>query len=289
MTRALVLSGGACKGSYQVGVLRKWMLEERREYDIFCGVSVGALNVSLLAHYRDSREAQFALENVWRHHVSNDAIYRRWFPFGRVSGLWKHSLFDSSPLRELVMSHIDVQKIRESGKRLSVGAVCLETGEKVFGTEEDDNLAEWVLASASYPVFFTPVNIGGRFWFDGAVKNMTPLGRAIELGATEIDMIVCSNPDVQRPVPQQQKSFPLYRQISRVVDVMSDQVLRTDMQITSLKNQLSRARGDLRPVTVRYVQPAERLTENSFDFDPKTISKMIEKGYRDASGGTLIL
>jgi predicted acylesterase/phospholipase RssA len=39
MMRALVLSGGADKGAYQVGALKKWMEEEETEYDIFAGIS----------------------------------------------------------------------------------------------------------------------------------------------------------------------------------------------------------------------------------------------------------
>ena len=52
MTRALVLSGGGVKGAFQVGALMHSMGDLGRDYDIVCGVSVGALNAAGLCNVK---------------------------------------------------------------------------------------------------------------------------------------------------------------------------------------------------------------------------------------------
>lgn len=47
--RALILSGGASKGSFQIGVLRHLLEKENIDYDIYGGTSVGSLNAAILA------------------------------------------------------------------------------------------------------------------------------------------------------------------------------------------------------------------------------------------------
>ena len=50
MSKFLVLSGGGSKGSYELGVIER-LAEAGNSYDGFTGVSVGALNASVLAMY----------------------------------------------------------------------------------------------------------------------------------------------------------------------------------------------------------------------------------------------
>lgn len=70
--RALLLPGGGCRGVFQLGVLRS-LLEENPDldYDIFCGVSVGALNASMLAS-APLKESLSNLENIWFTEVTSN-------------------------------------------------------------------------------------------------------------------------------------------------------------------------------------------------------------------------
>ena len=47
--RALVLSGGGAKGSFQIGAMEELIFNRGLDFEILCGVSVGALNASFLA------------------------------------------------------------------------------------------------------------------------------------------------------------------------------------------------------------------------------------------------
>lgn len=282
--RALVLSGGGSKGAFQVGVLKKWMGDLGQDYEIMCGVSVGALNVAGLVHtpFGQPQQAIKWLEDFWLSKVTGtSAIYKRWFPFGRLHSLWKHSVYDSSPLINLVKDNIDLSRIAHNGRRVAVGAVCLDTGEHVFGTEQDPNFADWVLASSSFPVFLSPIEIAGRLYSDGGLVNITPLGQAIRMGADDIDVIMCSDPFLQDTWDTTRK-VAVPDQVLRTVGMMSDKIAQFDIEEIGLKNDLADINPKYRKVRVRVVIPSKPLGVDSLSFNPDDTRRMLQQGYEDA-------
>lgn len=281
--RALVLSGGGVKGAYQVGVLTRWMVEQGLDYDILCGISVGALNCGFISQYPigEGAAAVMALRDQWAR-VNNERIRKSWAVFGKLASLWKPSVFNSQPLVDWVMSGISAEATRKSGRTVRIGAVAWDTGEYDFGTEQDPDFPKWVAASASFPVFLLPVDIRGRLWSDGGLRNVTPLGEAIRLGATEIDVVMCSNPELPTPWnPNGKKALPGYA--IRAVDLMSDEIIRTDLQVCGLKNDLAEIGAGYRKVRVRVMQPSTHLVEDALDFDQKAVQRMMDVGYQDAA------
>lgn len=282
--KALVLSGGASKGAYQLGVLRKWMGEDNKDYEIMTGVSVGALNVSGLAKtpFGSPKESIDWMVNFWLEHVETKNVYKRWFPFGRLHALWEKSVYNSAPLVELVKSTFDQEKIINSGRKLAVGAVCLDTGEHRFVRETDPNFVEWVLASASFPVFLGPVSIEGKLWSDGGIKNVTPLGQAIRMGATDIDVILTSNAwdDIGTWSSTSKRAIP--DQALRVVSLMNDQIVKNDLRIAGLKNDLAQLGEPYKNIKIRMVMPTQSLVADSLKFDKDEIRRMLDIGYNDA-------
>lgn len=75
--KALVLSGGGSKGAFQTGALRK-LLDENPEldYDIYTGISVGALNASFLAT-GPLKETLPGLEDVWLKDIKGNSSVRK--------------------------------------------------------------------------------------------------------------------------------------------------------------------------------------------------------------------
>ena len=281
--RACVLSGGGSKGAYQIGVLKRWMGEQGIDYDIMCGVSVGAINVVGLAMtpLGKPKEAIDYLEKQWLEKVETKAIYKRWFPFGALHGLWLKSVYDSSPLRDLIGSMLDTEKVATNGRRIAVGSVSLDTGAYRFARENDPQLLDWVLASSSFPVFLTPVEMNGQQWSDGGIKSVTPLGAAVKLGATEIDVIMCNNVDT-RSIWSSETKRALPDQALRVLDLSIEQNIINDLKITGLKNELAVINPMYHVVKVRLVMPTTKLADNSLIFDKDEIKRMIQIGHEDA-------
>lgn len=279
--KALVLSGGGSRGAYQVGVLQRWLLEEGRDYEILCGVSVGALNVSVLgqAPLGKPEAAYTRLLALWDK-VENRTIWRHWFiPY--VGALWNRSVFNSKPLIEWVCKDSNLEAVRASGRQLRVGAVNLNTEEIRMVGQDNDLFNEFVYASASFPFFFLPHKIGEHEWTDGGVRNVTPIGEAIKLGATEIDVVLCSVPG--QGVSWKSPRWPsalLY--VPRLVDIMSTEIVLGDLKEAGLKNRLAELGESYKKVKIRLIHPSKNLIDCSLDFTPKEVRRMREVGYADA-------
>lgn len=278
--RALVLSGGGAKGAWQLGVLQKLMGEEGRDYEIMTGVSVGALNVAALGQ-TPLGSPELAIDwtvNFWLDHVETKNIFTRWFPFGRLHSLWKTSLYDSRPLQKLFKENFNQDLVIASGRQLAVGAVSVNTGEVKYARETDPNFTDFALASSSFPVFLTPMVIDGQMWSDGGIKEVTPLGQAIKMGAEEVDVLITGNP-WSKCHWGTQKTRAVPDQIVRVIGMMSNRIMRRDIEVIGLKNDLSE---EYRRVKVRVVMPSAPLVDDSLEFNPDEIRRMLEIGYKDA-------
>jgi len=250
--RALVLSGGGVRGAYQIGVLRKWMCDDNIDYDFLCGVSVGALNVFKLATvpYGMPQQAYEVIESIW-HNIQQESIFCDWVPFGKLTALWKKSIYDARPLAKLISSNYTPNLIKDSGKLLRLGVVCLNTGERKFVTEEYDNLDKWALASASFPVFMEPVKIQGSLWKPKQWINSSKWAAV---------------PDIAM----------------RCIDLMSDRIMLADIRTTGLKNDLVIIRDRYREINIRIIKPSVELADDILKFNKADIQRMVKIGYHDA-------
>jgi len=280
--RALVLSGGGVKGAYQVGALKKWLLEDNLDYEILTGVSVGALNVAFLSQAKlgEISDAYAKLLKLWNT-VDDGKVFKKWKPFGYIESLWQDSVLNSDPLLAWLKRDLDEALIAGSGREVRVGATSWDTGEYRLASQSDVDFHRWVAASASFPIFLSPVKIDGQKWTDGGIRNVTPLAEAIRLGAEEIDVIMCSNPDLPTDWdPKKKHAVPDY--VLRAFDLMSDQIMRADLKICGAKNEIAERSGSYKQIKLRLLQPDVKLVEDSLSFDRLAIQKMIVKGYEDA-------
>ena len=119
------------------------------------------------------------------------------------------SLLSKEPVRHLVETHIDPERVAASGIMLRIGAVGLESGELRYITEHGEvltrdgdplgqppvSLTEAILASASIPLVFPPTRLGDEHYVDGGVREILPLELAFNrLGAGHIFAVVASTP-----------------------------------------------------------------------------------------------
>ncbi len=102
------------------------------------------------------------------------------------------SFIDEEPFHRLVQEVIPEAAIRQSPLRLSVSTTDWVNGKVRYFSNPDfhhDRGVRSVVASAAVPGFFPPIMIDGSQFVDGGVVDNTPIGRAINLGATELHAI----------------------------------------------------------------------------------------------------
>lgn len=279
--KALVHSGGAAKGAWACGIIQYLLGDLKINYDIYTGTSVGAINTAFLAMFKSGEEEEAAqLLRDWWMKLDNSKIYQSWPFWGRLAIAWRKSFYDSSPLHKLIRGNVNLEKIRSSGKKISVGALNLHTGKYMLFDQDSDNFIDAVLASSAFPATLAPVKINNDLFIDGGMKTISPIKAAIEMGATEIDVITTS-PDVR------DKKFisnpNIIDIIRRAFDVATDKILSNDIELAIMYNRLAEAGLTNKvPIKLRILKPHYNLLDNVLDFNPDKIKEMIEKGYADA-------
>ena len=193
-----VLGGGGNLGAVQVGMLRA-VVERGFRPDAVVGCSVGAINAAGIA--ADPTPAGVdRLDQLWRT-LDGETIC----PSGRLNGFLLlarryRSLQSNEGLRRLLQAELPHSEFEEYAVPLHVVATSLRTGtEKWFCRGP---VVEPILASASLPAVFPPVEIDGDPLVDGAVVNNVPISKALELGATRVVVFHVGNFDKPRPMPK---------------------------------------------------------------------------------------
>lgn len=253
MKRALVLAGGGARGSYQVGMLQELVLNKGLDFSIIRGVSVGALNASLLAQApvsggsRELGKRVEALYKLWSGIKGNQDIYsdRGGFP-ALVAGA--DSLYSLEPLRRLINQNVSLKDLRTSGRDFAVGTVSLVSGYYQEWTPEDKDFINKLVASASIPVVFPYVDIksGKDILVDGGVRNITPLSSAFAAEPDEIYILLTSrliSKDTELPDSGVQKnSYAKWTDnwlgtkvsgfdvLKRTLDILTDEVYLDDIR-----------------------------------------------------------
>jgi NTE family protein len=267
LKNALVLSGGGAKGAFQVGVLDVLIGERGLDFEVLCGVSVGALNAASLAQARlvpDDPVASLmhlhaeltSLRRLWLEEIQgNGSIYSKGILSEAGAILGADSIYNPAGLRKLLQDRLDPQRVVASGRKLRIGLVNLETGEyrTVTGDPEHaDQLRDQVLASATMPFYFPPVPLEGSGWADGGLRNITPLAEAFHEKPAAIYAIFTSPLGRNLPREKIEQGFlglkaNAFTFLGRAVQILVDEVYNTDVEGAEDWNTVIQGWKELRP------------------------------------------
>ncbi len=220
----LLLSGGGARSAYQVGTLKalaELLPQPTCPFPIIVGTSAGAVAASVVAAgahrwpeaVRDLTRvwANFQVEQVFR--SDSAAMLRaggRWLVSalsgGRAMSAPK-SLFDNSPLHELLTHHVDWEAVRGNvaAGHLHAVALCATAyggGRSNTFFDGAPEIKEWtraprcgrrtsltlqhLMASSAIPFLFPAVPIDNEYFGDGAMRQSAPLSPGIHLGADRL-------------------------------------------------------------------------------------------------------
>jgi NTE family protein len=278
----LVLTGGGARSAYQVGVLKGVAELLRRgsacPFPVITGTSAGAVSaVALASDAAHFRHSVYAIERVWRdfrvHKVFKaDALSMlrsgmHWM-LAFVTGGWlvqpPHSLFDNSPLWDLLREHLHFDGIPRSLYKkhlqaLGVCATCYGDADSVTFYASGSPIEPWarvfrkgarvqltlnhLMASLSIPFLFRPVLLHDQYFGDGAMRQTSPLSPAIHLGANRLFIIGVNDPAPAEGVPKRSTVEPSFGQMfGFMLDSLFMDTLNADLERISRYNENNSAR-----------------------------------------------
>ena len=210
----LLLQGGGALGAFQCGAwqaILPFIRENGHELVAVAGASIGALNASLIArHFHGPGGGVGVLQDFWRKTLANPPV-----PFFRMPGeywwAWNglltnllfgnHALFSPAyqhwnlvgdlfrfymPLylthrTERTMSDM-VGEYRGTMPLLAVALTDVESGEmRLVDSASRSIVPKMLAASIAIPLLFSPVDIDGRYYWDGEMRSNTLLPDVLAL------------------------------------------------------------------------------------------------------------
>ena len=305
---ALVLSGGGARAAYQVGVLGavRDLLQDKKTnpFPIICGTSAGALNAAYLATRADNFGSGVGqLLHLWSNFHAGD-VYRAG-PLGMgtaatgwlaaMAGGWllkksPRSLLDNSPLRQLLIRHIDFSRIEAAianSELHSVSITCsgYSSGQSVSFFQGGEGIEPWqraqrfgarvnlgidhLLASSAIPFIFPAIKLHREYFGDGSMRQVAPIAPAIHRGADKILVVGAGRMTTPEVFRDSDGAYPSLAQIaghalsSIFLDSLWADLERTNRinrTVGLIPEQVRREQGmALRPIEVLVIAPSERL------------------------------
>jgi NTE family protein len=289
----LVLTGGGARSAYQVGVLRGIADLLRRgsacPFPIITGTSAGAVSaIALASDAAHFRRSIYAIERVWRdfrvHHVFKaDALSMlksgmHWF-LAFLTGGWlvqpPHSLFDNSPLWELLRTHLHFDGIPRSLYKthlhaIGISATCYGDADSVTFFAAEPSAEPWhrvyrkgvranltldhLMASLAIPFLFRPVLLNDAYYGDGAMRQTSPLSPAILLGATRLVIIGVNDPAPTGAAPPRPAIEPTYSQMfGFMLDSLFMDTLNANLERINRYNESA----EMRPIETLLLTPSQ--------------------------------
>lgn len=271
LNKALVLSGGGARGAYQVGVLAAiadiaQASGVHQAFDIYSGVSAGAINATFLAAGADEfSSACKSLTDLWSQLRSDQVFYSDISSIGKIGFNWMKSvsiggvagavpgqaLLDTAPLRQLISEKLSFAKIQNNIDQgtlqgLAITALDYKTSQAITFVQGHKDLPSWeksrrksektqihaehVMASSAIPLLFPPIGVDERFFGDGCVRNTAPCSPSIYLGATKLLVIGVRQQGTsayEQRVLQNQKP----PSVGRVLNVLLNSVLLDGVEL----------------------------------------------------------
>ena len=276
--RGLVLSGGGAKGAFQLGALEYIHEKGKLDFDIICGVSVGALNGTMVAQGEFDK-----LKELWLGIEDAQSIYKKLGWLKVVLG--KPSLNDNEPLKNLIRDYVDPVKIDKNftkqGKILRVGVVSLTSGKYKAIAPTHSSFLQMLAASTTIPVMFEAFNISADDFqmVDGGVRNITPLKDAIDAGANEI-VVVLASPRKVKPGKFDHEN--ILEVIARTFDILSNEVYINDIENCIWYNENMVNDGVHRNIDLKIIEPEDYFM-GTLEFNPDKIREAIRKGKQIAA------
>lgn len=286
--RALVISGGGSKGAFAGGFAEYLINDLKIDYKIFVGTSTGSLLIPHLA-IGEIDKIKKMYSNVTQKDIYNICPFRiktakdgtiitsiNHFNTIKMFLMGKKTFGEHNNLLQTIkntVSEEDFEKVKASNKHVIVTVSNLTTKRIEYKYAVDctyQDYCEWMWASTSFVPFMSLVNKNGFDYADGGFGNYIPIEEAVNLGATEIDVIVLTP---RHDHTYAQKSRNAFDVLLQSMQFMHHQLGKHDILIGHLESIYND------DVKIHFHFTPRLLTEYSFFFNPQQMQQWWAEGY----------
>jgi NTE family protein len=161
----LSFSGGGSFGAVEIGIIKRLMERKVINFDLYTGISAGALNAGFLSYYKNINEGITKAENIYKT-INNRMVYKLLPPT-------EVSVLNTEPLFNTLLKVIDKMP-NEPVIHTLIGATNLYSGNlDVYSFEDNDDLNKvyLLMSSSAIPGLFPPIRYNGNQYADGGTLS----------------------------------------------------------------------------------------------------------------------
>jgi predicted acylesterase/phospholipase RssA len=161
----LSFSGGGSFGAVEIGILKRVIDMENKKYDLYTGISAGALNSGFLSYYSNIRFGITFAEKIYST-IKNRMIYEM-IPNTGIS------LLNTQPLFNTLTEIIDTLPNQPIIHTI-IGATNMYSGQlDTYNFEEQNNTDKVLLlmSSSAIPGIFPPIKFNNKLYADGGILS----------------------------------------------------------------------------------------------------------------------
>lgn len=264
MKTGLVLEGGGMRGFFTVGVLDV-LMENNIRFDYIIGVSAGAGHGASFASGQKGRGYRVVMDYV------TDKRYLGFTPLKTEKSFFGLDFIYNTIPHELNL--YDYEALQNAKSEFVTVATEAESGKAVyFDKSVLFNNMDALKASASLPVFSPPVEIDGKFYYDGGVADSIPVEKALADGCDRL-VTVFTRPLGFQKGPERGKAVysRVLRDYPRLVKVL-------DARHEIYNQSLKRAEELEKAGTAVRIAPREPLKISNFSRDKAALQRGYDMG-----------
>jgi NTE family protein len=179
------------------------------------------------------------------------------------------SLLDPQPLRELISTSLDLERVRSSPVRLLVTATDLVRRE-TLAFDNQTVTVDALMAAAAVPGAFPPVEVDGAVLVDGGLTSRAPVIEALRATPVGRALVVVSYAAGEPSAPP----TTMRRALDAAVETAMLHQIRRDIELARLTHP---------DVDVQVLAPSAPLRVKPLEFDPEGLARIIDLGRADAS------
>ena len=283
--KAVVISGGGAYGAYGAGTLAAL----NKKYDLISGVSTGALMAPLVALQDWDRledayttTSQYSIfDGYWGNPFKkNGNVHVGKAILKVITG--KKSLGSTLNMRKHIdkyLTEYDFNKIIRNKQEVIVAAqrtdmwppnvVHFKLSEYLV-----DDFKDWMWASANVPLLTSIVYKNTGEWSDGGLTEIASVSKALEMGATEVDVIM--HKTKPRKIAYEKENVNnLWHYMFRIIKIMRNEIERNDLDYAIKVAELKKAK-----LTVYWMD--KYPNESAMIFNKKSMREYWDNGYKTA-------
>ena len=268
---AFILAGGASRGAYQAGCLKR-LEEEGIKPDLIIGSSIGVCNS--LVYMTGGADGAWGF---WSRAVSLPQVLDISL---RKNALFGNSFFSMDRLTRFVEQEVDFEACYESDVELTYIVTNVSAGhEELRGNRTEPDLERFKTVSRigyAIPILHPLIELDGDLYADGGFLWNVPFEYAEEWGATDVYVLSV--------VPSRIPRANSLRTIPQVAMRMYDIFWRTIGNNSILEKQLEDGKYHGINVTVFEPSPETGMFDplGMLNAHPRKSRKLLWQGYRDA-------